>query len=359
MDVHSRDTIEATKQIDLVALIGQVTTLRKVTPHEYAGPCPKCGGHDRLHVNDQRGFFCRQCYNERAWYDAIDFRRWMFGESLQNAIVALVGRRGLDPQQLAKIQAERETREREQAAADHAKLEAARQTLNQRQAWKIYHDNLTDQNFAGLTRYLWRERGLSDDWQDYYKVGYCPTREWVTGDTVFESDSLTIPYMRYTGPGEFECISIKHRLLIDNPPGGKYRPEMSGLGNQIYYPWYEERINPDVLIVEGEVKAMVVQSALWVGGDPIAPCLTVAGIAGAGFRTEHLPEFETVKRAWFIKDPDTVRSKGAETKQAAAMAKAFDGRLQVITLPGKVDDLIVAGVLDGFDILRLMRGYNA
>lgn len=353
MNVHSRDTIEATKQIDLVALIGQVTTLRKVTPHEYAGPCPKCGGHDRLHVNDQRGFFCRQCYNDRAWYDAIDFRRWMFGENLQDAIVSLVGRRGLDHEQLAKIQAERETREREQAAADHAKLEAARKTLNQRQAWKIYHDNLTDPNFAGLTRYLWRERGLSDDWQDYYKVGYCPTREWVTGDDHFESDSLTIPYMRYTGPGEFECISIKHRLLVDNPPGGKYRPEMAGLGNQLFTPWYEERLNKNILIVEGEIKAMVVFAALWVTEEPIAPNLSIVGIPGANLKKSHIDEFADADRIWVCLDPDA-------QKAARGLAQTLDAnRCAVINLPEKVDDLIVKGILDGFDILRLMRGYHA
>jgi hypothetical protein len=350
MDNQMRDSLWATKQIDLVSLIGQTTRLKKVASNEYAGPCPKCGGTDRLRVNSSHGFFCRQCHNDRAWYDAVDFRQWMYGESMKDAIVSLIGRRGIDPEQLAKIQAERAENERKELEAEHARQATARKTIQP--IWKTYHQNLTD-----LNRDLWRERGVSDDWQDYYKVGYCPAREWVSGDVRFESDSLTIPYFRYTAPGEFECISIKHRLLLDHSPGGKYRPEVKGLGNQLYFPWYEERMNRDVLIVEGEIKAMVINAALWIGSDPLAPCLSVVGIAGAGFKPEHLPEFDGCERAWFIKDPDG--PKHAETREAQAMAKLFGDRLQIIGLPGKVDDLITSGVLDGFDLLRLMRGYDA
>lgn len=343
-----RDSLWATKQIDLVSLIGAHTRLKKVSAHEYAGPCPRCGGTDRFRVNDQRGFFCRQCQGPDKWHDAIDFRMWFTGETFRQAVQSLIGNRGIDPAELAKIAAEREARDAAYKAAELAKQLEARATIQHAETWKAYYPG---------GRELWRARGISDDWQDYYKVGYCKSREWVSGDTRFISDSLTIPYFHYTTPGEFECVSIKHRLLLEDAPGGKYRPEMAGLGNQLYFPWYEERMNRDVLIVEGEIKAMVVHAALWIGKDPIAPCLSVVGIAGAGFRPEHLQEFANCERAWFIKDPDTVKSKGAETRAAKSMVEQFSGRLTVVSLPEKVDDLITKNILDGFDLLQLLKGY--
>lgn len=55
----------ATIDLNLVDLVEQYTQLRKVSGREYAGPCPSCGGTDRLHVvDDQAGawWFCRQCF---------------------------------------------------------------------------------------------------------------------------------------------------------------------------------------------------------------------------------------------------------------------------------------------------------
>lgn len=66
---------------DLLALVGQYTTLRPKTRGELAGPCPACGGTDRFLVKpeggrDGRGIWtCRACCNFE-WSDAIGFVRW-------------------------------------------------------------------------------------------------------------------------------------------------------------------------------------------------------------------------------------------------------------------------------------------
>lgn len=74
----SRDGIERANQVDLLALIGRDTRVRKVANTnggEYAGPCPFCGGKDRLRIQPQRGrWWCRQC-GGRHWHDAIDYVR--------------------------------------------------------------------------------------------------------------------------------------------------------------------------------------------------------------------------------------------------------------------------------------------
>lgn len=78
------DTDRIKRDTDLLALIGRDTELRRVATTgggEYAGPCPFCGGNDRLRVqpNTDRGgqWFCRQCTGEPGdggrWHDAISY----------------------------------------------------------------------------------------------------------------------------------------------------------------------------------------------------------------------------------------------------------------------------------------------
>lgn len=72
---------------DLVDLISRDTRLRKIANTrggEYAGPCPKHGGRDSLHVQraggtDGRGIWmCRRCTDGR-WGDAITYVQWRDG----------------------------------------------------------------------------------------------------------------------------------------------------------------------------------------------------------------------------------------------------------------------------------------
>lgn len=68
------DTQRIKDAIDLRDLADRYTTLRRESASELAGPCPRCGGDDRFHV--QRGwFFCRQCHPKHG--DAIAFAQWV------------------------------------------------------------------------------------------------------------------------------------------------------------------------------------------------------------------------------------------------------------------------------------------
>ncbi len=64
------------RHVDLLALVGRDTRLRKVATTgggEWAGPCPFCGGRDRFRVQPSLGYWwCRQCGGER-WLDAVDY----------------------------------------------------------------------------------------------------------------------------------------------------------------------------------------------------------------------------------------------------------------------------------------------
>lgn len=57
--------------------------LRRVTAHEYVGPCPKCGGRDRFAINTSRGLFnCRGC---EVGGDQIELARHILGVGFREA----------------------------------------------------------------------------------------------------------------------------------------------------------------------------------------------------------------------------------------------------------------------------------
>ena len=41
--------VETAKGADMLELARRYTTLRRESSHEWAGPCPRCGGDDRFH----------------------------------------------------------------------------------------------------------------------------------------------------------------------------------------------------------------------------------------------------------------------------------------------------------------------
>lgn len=89
----TRDQIGLAKSVDLLALIGDDTHLQHLTQHEFAGPCPFCGGADRFHLQPDLGrWFCRQCTGEPSdagWMDAIDYVRRRHGLSFREAVAHL------------------------------------------------------------------------------------------------------------------------------------------------------------------------------------------------------------------------------------------------------------------------------
>jgi phage/plasmid primase-like uncharacterized protein len=81
--------IEQAKQVSILSLAERYSELRKISSHEWAGPCPRCGGADRFHVKED-WFFCRQCNVKGG--DTIAFVQWMQpGLSFPDAVFQLTG----------------------------------------------------------------------------------------------------------------------------------------------------------------------------------------------------------------------------------------------------------------------------
>ena len=86
--------VELARRTNLINLIGSAVELRRESAHEWAGPCPHCGGTDRLHVK-ANGFFCRQCHPEFG--DAIEYMRWLHQLDFAEAVRRLTGDTTMQP----------------------------------------------------------------------------------------------------------------------------------------------------------------------------------------------------------------------------------------------------------------------
>jgi hypothetical protein len=91
-----RDQIESIRvRCDLLALIEQGMPLRRVSSThggEWAGPCPFCGGRDRLRVQPaMRRWWCRQCSPDERWHDCIRYVMRRERLTFRRAVALLTG----------------------------------------------------------------------------------------------------------------------------------------------------------------------------------------------------------------------------------------------------------------------------
>lgn len=367
------NTAELLQKVDFRSLVESYTELHG-GPVEFFGACPKCGGKDRFHCND-RGFFCRKCTGDPSvggWHDALDFIQLVHGVNfleayeMLNSGVALA----LSPEQIA----EREQRRAEEDAERAQKQAQRRAQLDSSGAWEEYHANLEQLN----AYYLWEERGLTRTWADYFRVGLSLSRKFHYGDgKVYEGASLTIPTFRVELVEEPEdpieaaplpfplppvprlhVVNLVHRVLGDNPPCGKYRPHLSGVGKALFRTDLSDPgIHGPTLLVEGEIKAMVTYSKVQ---DFILECyqqgygvkllgaLNVVGTAGAGFKRESAQELKDAEEIFILFDPDASR----EAENAAGILGRQ--RCRIVELPGKVDDMLIEKSLTPGDLYELL-----
>lgn len=304
----------------------QLTTLTRKTADEWHGPCPKCGGNDRFVVNTKiNGWFCRQCFSDHQWNDVIDLLIWHYNTDWHGALNRL-GQPTPEQEQTASrnaIQIE---------AQLEAKIKEAREAiaeLRRGNRWQQYHSNLTDEYLQ-----LWAQRGLDENAVDLFNLGCNPG--------FYAGASLTIPIFPPSG----ELLNIRHRVI--NPTNGaKYLPERAGLGAHLFYSLPGLDMTSTAWLVEGEIKAMVTYTQL-------PQDIQVLGMPGMTPRPGMLDAFQNSKRVFFVPDPD------AQPKACRRIVDEIGrDKVRVIDLPDKIDDLIVAGLLDGSDLLRLTRTARA
>ncbi len=80
--------IAQAKAVSIIDLAGEVTTLHRESSGSLAGPCPRCGGDDRLVIKiEENRFFCRHCLKKGG--DTINLMQWLHGDTFPQAIARL------------------------------------------------------------------------------------------------------------------------------------------------------------------------------------------------------------------------------------------------------------------------------
>ena len=245
----------------------------------------------------------------------------------------------LDPQEAARRAAENAERVERELKESIERARRALRELQEGRRWLEYHDSM-----SADARELWRARGVQDEWQDFYKLGYNPSFSYAHGADYYKSPTLTIPTfdIDQTTPN-----NLKHRLLRPAEPKDKYRYEMTGIPA---HPFYGDRFLPldcanRILIVEGEINGAVTFAEL----DPGSVLYQVIGMPSKNQRRRLWPELAERLRGqsvWIAPDPDAA-SDGLE------FAKMI-GHARMIYLPAKMDDMIKAGTLNRAKIHSLM-----
>lgn len=324
------DTATINAQIDLQAVAESAGAIFRGK----RANCPIHGGDNKTAFelfDNGRAWTCHTHGAEcnKFGHDGIGLLRalnnWTFNEVKEKYSAPL------EPQEAAKRAAqtaERITRELQETIE---RAQKALEELQKARKWLEYHNNMSTANRA-----MWNARGIPDEWQDFWKFGYCQSCP-----TYKQSPSLTLPI--YT-PNQDDPLLIRHRLLKPDPtnPKDKYRPEVSGLPSAVFYGDTTLPIEAAdrVIVVEGEIKGAVtfltVDRPLW----------QVIGIPGRDAFKAAEKILQGHDAIWMIPDPGVE----SDWREKAAHLKA-----RFITLPEKIDDMILAGTLGRAEIVGMME----
>lgn len=322
------DTAALNAQIDMRATAEQAGAKFKGNRSH----CPIHGGDNptAFEIFDNgRAWTCHTHGAEcnRYGHDSIALLRALNNWTFQEAVAQFD--KPTDPKEAQKRAEENAKRIERELKETIEKAQKALEDLQKARKWIEYHSNMNTTNRA-----MWEARGIPAEWQDFWKLGYCPSCP-----TYRKSDSLTIPI--YT-PNQDDPLMIRHRLLKPNPdnPKDKYRPEIAGLPAALCYADTTLPMDAaDIIVgVEGEVKSFVTFLTIE------KPLVQVMGIPGK----EALKLFMNAMRGhdnfWLFPDP------GSDWKERTAGTAA-----RVVCLPDKIDDMINSKIIGRREIYGMMN----
>ena len=233
-----RKALEVARGIDLLSLIGQDTPLRSVASTgggEYAGPCPFCGGRDRLRVQPERSlWWCRQCSGEH-WKDAIAYIERREGKNFVGAVAHLT--QGKMP---IRVSAASTPRSQPIGEPPSRQWQAIARRIIDECVEMLWSDR-------GIKARIWlNARGLNDETLRHWRIGFNPSNRRIAG--LYVERGIVIPclvddqvwYVKIRRPmGEPKYVQIKGS-----------RPALFGADSLAQHDY--------AIITEGEFDAMLV-----------------------------------------------------------------------------------------------------
>lgn len=266
--------------VDLRDLAGGRVELRPETSggREQSGPCPKCGGDDRLHVTAD-WFMCRQCHPKRG--DALEYVQWLGLAADFRAACEYLGGPALIPSPgPAGPTVKRTPAAKSKAASwqDAAWQSDARAILTQAQAALIGPEGAEGRDYLtawGLTPATWGAWGLGYtpaawdrplaehllrqgvDPKTWPNVGYGVAKNRA-GDLYATRAAIVIPWQRD------KITALKYRFLT--VPDGGLRYSSKGGGQCLAFGLGLAGEHFSTLwLLEGELNALALWQALHDG----------------------------------------------------------------------------------------------
>jgi len=293
---------------DIIERFGNLPDAQHQTGNEFSSACPECGGgrggndpSDRFRIWQRDGqasnFWCRRCGFKGFADDDKPGRK-------------------LDPVRIKELEELRA----EQAAREQRRLKARIEELQQAEYWRGWHDAMQEQH-----RKLWREQGIPDSLQDWFKLGYTPDYTYGTNGSLHHSPAMTIPVFDVG----WEAVNVQYRLLQPANGAGKYR-FTSGLPAPLYLTDPDEEPAGATLLVEGAKKAIVLFAHMGHKYKVVA----VPSKMPAGALIERLGNCDPV---YVTLDPDAY----SDGQSAQRVGMMLGDRARFVRLPDKPDDLIV------------------
>lgn len=297
---------------------GHWTLFHCPLPH-HADSTPSFG------IDDKERFCCFGCNKEGDLFDYLELTR---GWDLQRSVEYFGGREMSDEEQLERTIRRGEI-QKERLEAEIERTKNALAELREARMWVKYEQNLSQ---SPSHREMWCDEGIPGWWQEEYHLGYAPN--------FYEGESLVIPVFT---PFDNEPVNIRHRII--GRTGDKYRPEKAGLPASFYWAFPALGATPDIFLVEGEKKAMVLRRYLSEAG---ANSIQVVGFMGKnGLKAELVPQIANTEHVYYIPDPNVERELIWKHIQTLGIITT------IIQLPRKVDDMLVSGKLDGRNVIEL------
>jgi hypothetical protein len=300
--------IAALKQrIDLADLIGRDTPLVRIAGTrggEWAGPCPFCGGQDRLHVQPayQGGrWFCRQCAPRGG--DAIDYLRrrdrLTFHEALSRLAV-------LTPAAQPAYQTTYRGRPQTLAWREPRWQQAAQAEARQA-AWALAHDPDAEAGRA----YLLGRGLIPDAWQAWglgYALAWHPRRK-------AKLPAITLPWQ-----ADAALQAVQYRFILPELAQPERFSQRKG-GERLLYGLDLCMGRDTLVLVEGELNAVSLWQVLH-GRVDVLSCGSQEGLANR--RTLRLLEsiVEAYRRVFIWLD-DLTRAAAAVPAIAPATGYAL------------------------------------
>ncbi len=329
------DNLEGIKaRANLVELAGRDTRLTKVSGTnggEYAGPCPKCGGQDRLHVKASGFWMCRQC--QKKWQDVIAYLEWARGLDFRGAVAYLGGelQPGAAPKVLKSVIKQPLQRPPQELPGPEWQEKGA--------AFVSWAEKQLAGNPAAMNYLLWR--GLTPETIKAARLGYNPgelkrpAAPWglTDGPTLHIPAGWIIPC--YTAAGALAYIKIRQ------PEGASPKYKIITGGHKALYGADRVQGRPDMILTEGEFDSLIA----WQYAAGVADVVTLAS-AQASPAADDIAIMAGARRIWLAYDTDKAGQAGADK------LAALSGRIRRLAWPENapamakdITDLWRAGIL--------------